>query len=681
MATLQEDITAIGTAARSGRLDEAAVRAATAIVAHPADPVLNALAGAVEFHRGQFAQAARYLATAHRLSPQDITVRANLAESLYRTGDHAGALALCTPETARADRSLRLARLGGALAQEAGRMAEAVEFYRLVVAQTPDDWVTLNNLGNALADAGDPAGAVDALQRALRLAPDSPPIHVNLGNALIADGKVNDAEIVLRDAANRFADDPTPLVSLHGLYLAAGYEAAAYDAMSDAALRAPADPVIQCDFGYEAQRAARWDLAEAAYRRALEGDPALASAYVGLASVFERVNRESELDALKAEALAAGIGEASIAFIDALRFKRANAYDQAFAALDRAGDVVAPARAAHLRGTMLDRLGRHDEAFAAFTDMNRLWAEDPSDPRKRAALYRDGIVHGTSLLGQGWTEGWTAPAPPGNEPVPVFLLGFPRSGTTLLDTMLMADPRVVVLEEEPFIGLAELEAGGIDALATMDEAQQRAARQLYYDRVRKLATVNPDTVIIDKHPMHLNKVPVIRRLFPQARFLLALRHPADALLSCFITNFRLNNAMSNFLDLQDAATTYDLTFTYWQKAREVFDLPVATVVYERLVEDTARELRPVFDWLGLDWPGEELDHTRAARARGTVTTASYSQVTEPVYTRAAGRWHRYAHHLEPVFDRLRPWVDRFGYSLEDGRIPAWPGLEEVAAAP
>lgn len=681
MATLQEDIAAIATAARSGRLDEAAVRAATAAAVHPADPVLMALAGAVEFHRGQFEQAARYLGTAHRLNPHDITVRANLAEALYRTGNNAGALALCTVETARADRSLRLARLGGALAQEAGRMAEAIDFYRLIVNQTADDWVAWNNLGNALGDIGDTAGAVDALRRALRLAPDSPPIHVNLGNALIADGKVNEAEIVLRDAANRFTDDPTPLVSLHGLYLAAGYETAAYDAMSDAAHRAPDNPTVQCDFGYEAQRAARWDLAETAYRRALEGAPTLASAYVGLASVFERVNREDELDGLKAAALDAGIDEASIAFIDALRFKRANAYDDALAALERAGDVVAPARAAHLLGTMLDRLGRHDDAFAAFAEMNRLWAEDPSDPIKRAALYRDGIMHGTALLESEWVSSWTAAAPPvGKEPVPVFLLGFPRSGTTLLDTMLMADPRVVVLEEEPFIGLAELEAGGVDALGQMTEAQQREAQRLYYERVRKLAEVTPDTVIIDKHPMHLNKIPMIRRLFPEARFLLALRHPADALLSCYITNFRLNNAMSNFLDLDDAATTYDLSFSYWEKARAVFDLPVATVVYERLVEDTARELRPVFEWLGLAWPDEELDHTRAARARGTVTTASYSQVTEPIYTRAAGRWHRYAHHLEPVFDKLRPWAERFGYSLVDGRIPAWPG-EEAATAP
>jgi Sulfotransferase family len=167
-------------------------------------------------------------------------------------------------------------------------------------------------------------------------------------------------------------------------------------------------------------------------------------------------------------------------------------------------------------------------------------------------------------------------------------------------------------------------------------------------------------------------VPVIQRFFPDARYILALRHPCDVLLSCFLTNFQINNAMANFLDLGDAATLYDQTFAYWEKARATFNLPVREVVYERLVEDTTRELRPLFDWLELDWPGDDQDHREAARARGVVYTASYAQVTEPIYTRARGRWHNYRAHLEPVLETMRPWTEKFGYSLEDGRIPGWP---------
>jgi hypothetical protein len=129
--------------------------------------------------------------------------------------------------------------------------------------------------------------------------------------------------------------------------------------------------------------------------------------------------------------------------------------------------------------------------------------------------------------------------------------------------------------------------------------------------------------------------------------------------------------MSNFLDLEAAARFYDLSFSFWQQARAVLDMPVHTVVYERLVADQARELAPLFDWLGLPWHGNDFDHREAARARGVVRTASYAQVTEAVYTRAAGRWRRYERHLVPVLDILRPWVERFGYSLDDDRMPGF----------
>ena len=170
-------------------------------------------------------------------------------------------------------------------------------------------------------------------------------------------------------------------------------------------------------------------------------------------------------------------------------------------------------------------------------------------------------------------------------------------------------------------------------------------------------------MLIDKSPLFLTKAVLIQRLFPNARFILALRHPCDVLLSCFMSNFRLNNAMSNFLRLEDAAEFYDLTFQHWERARALFPLNVHTIVYERLVEDVEAEVRPLFDFLGLDWRDEALDHRATAKARGLITTASYSQVVEPIYKRAAGRWEGYRHHLEPILPVLRPWVEKFGYSL------------------
>ena len=655
----------IAAMARAGRLDAAALMVEQERVDGKMDPILAALGGAIEFHRGQFARALPYLIDAQKCHPADMTVRANLAEAHFRCGDSAAALALCDEPNVARDASLRLARLGGHLAQEAEDFERAISFYRRVAKEQNDDWSIWNNLGNALSASGEPEAAAEALRRAFKLAPDSAPIMLNLGNTLFQAGHFDEAEQLLESASAKFSDDPHPNMSLFVLYRDVGREDEAYEAVREAARRAPASAPIQSDFGQEAARRNDYVIAEPAFEAALEIDPALGPAFVGLASVYERMNREAELDPLYDRALAVDLDSESIAYIEALRHKRSGDIEAAFEALGRSGDVVVAGRKHHLRGTMLDRMGSHEEAFAEFTAMNEHWIEDPSQPVERAQMYRQRVTQAMETLTPEWIESWS-PDPdaafnPSPEPKPIFLLGFPRSGTTLLDTMLMADPNVRVLEEEAFIGELEVSLGGLGALPSLSPTQITEARARYFAKVE--ARVGPlnGVRIVDKHPMHLNSVSVIRRLFPDAKFVLALRHPCDVVLSCFLTNFRINNAMANFLRLEDAAALYDLSFKHWEKARGLFDLPVGTIVYERLVEDKDRELRPLFNWLGLQWPGGQFDHRDAARARGTVATASYAQVTEPIYTRASGRWTKYRAQLDPVLPVLKRWITHFRY--------------------
>nr|WP_253950839.1 tetratricopeptide repeat-containing sulfotransferase family protein [Novosphingobium sp. SG751A] len=642
-------------------MDEAAIAVRRAAARGAGGPVFAALAGAVEFHRGQFADAIPHLRLAHSAQPADMTVRANLVEALYRTGAGDQALALCEEDAARADRSLRLARIGGHLAQEAGDFTRAAALYRIALAGDPRDWSGWNNLGNALSALEDWDGAIAALRRAVELAPDSAPVRLNLGKTLIEAGRGEEGEALLRALVREFPQEAATHYAMFDVLRGAGDADGAHQAISAAARLAPDDAQIQADWGQHCAMMGLFDEVEAPLRKALAIDPSIAPAWVGLASVLERLNREDEIEPLRATA-AAHLDAASLSFIDALRHKRAHRYDDALAALEAAGeDTVTTAQRHHLRGVLLDRLGRYDEAFAAFAAMNAEFATDPTDPRGRGACYRAEIDAGAALLTPAWRAGWGAFTPASTRPAPIFLLGFPRSGTTLLDTMLMAEPRVRVLEEAPIIAEIEAQLGGIAALPGVSAGQIEEARALYFARAAELADMAPDSIVLDKHPMHLRHAPTIARLFPESRFILALRHPCDVVLSCWLTNFRLNNAMASFLDLEDAAALYEAAFGQWEKARALLSLPVGEVVYERLVEDKDRELRPLFDWLGLNWPEGGVDHREAARARGTVITASYAQVTEPIYTRASGRWRRYEAHLAPVAARLAGWIERFGY--------------------
>jgi hypothetical protein len=231
--------------------------------------------------------------------------------------------------------------------------------------------------------------------------------------------------------------------------------------------------------------------------------------------------------------------------------------------------------------------------------------------------------------------------------------------------MLMGHPQVQVIEERSAIVHVEQALGGVDALPALTADQVRAARDDYWAEVATYVELRPDSLLVDKSPLYLNKTAIMHRLFPGAKTILALRHPMDVVLSCFVTNFRPNPAMANFLDLRRTAELYDRSMAAFEEARDLLGLDVFTISYERMIADRDAELRPLFEWLGLDWREEAVDHQATAARRGVITTASYAQVNEPLYTRSAGRWTRYATQLEPVRDLLAPWVEKFGYSLDD----------------
>jgi hypothetical protein len=157
-------------------------------------------------------------------------------------------------------------------------------------------------------------------------------------------------------------------------------------------------------------------------------------------------------------------------------------------------------------------------------------------------------------------------------------------------------------------------------------------------------------------------MPIIRRLFPDARIILALRHPCDVVFSCFATNFKLNDGMSSFLRLDSAAELYDLSFANFEKAQSLFKLPVHRTIYENVVSNRETELESLLDFLGLNWSDKVLDHEATALSRGRIKTASYAQVVQPIYSQSAGRWTNYRKQLEPILPVLAPWIGKLGYA-------------------
>jgi hypothetical protein len=225
----------------------------------------------------------------------------------------------------------------------------------------------------------------------------------------------------------------------------------------------------------------------------------------------------------------------------------------------------------------------------------------------------------------------------------------------------MGHEEVAVLDEEPILQRVGDILGGFEQLPGLDVAEIARLRTLYFEELDRLLPDAGGKVAVDKLPLNLLRAPLIHRLFPDARIVFAQRHPCDVVLSCFMQSFVINDAMANFLDLGDAARLYDVVLTFWETCRDVLPLAVHTVRYEALVEDLEGDARALLDFLGLPWDAAVLDHSRTARGRGLISTPSYSQVIQPLYREASGRWTRYRAEMAPVLPVLAPWALRLGY--------------------
>jgi tetratricopeptide (TPR) repeat protein len=650
-------------AASAGKVGDA-VSIGERALAGGGDPVaLNAMLGTFHLRSGNIEAGIGHLRVANAARPADAVIATNLANALVQNGDFAAALEVLSEEIARGDPSMQLERLRGFMAQSAEDFTSAIAAYERVVAAAPDDWESWNNLGNARRQAGQFEAGVSALERAVQLNPSSPPVRFNYATALGSAGRPEQAEKQLRAMAGEFPNDSKPLSELHALLKEQGREDDALKAIEEAVDRDPHDVTLWLALASHRLSMLQNELAEKAYLRAISIQPDNSAANIGLALCFELTNRTEDLAKLVGEAEKRGAPANALNFIRAFDHRRAKRYAEGVAALAQVPDDIETPRRFHLMGQLQEGLGNYDEAFAAYSRMNALHRADPTWPEERAANYRNIIRTQRNSLTTEWLGSWREETEKEGRPTPVFLVGFPRSGTTLLDTMLMGHPNIEVLEEEPTLKNASNVILDFGSLPTTSDEKLREARDAYFKTAASLTPLKPGNLLVDKNPLSMNLLPYIRRLFPEAKIILALRHPCDSVFSCHVTNFKLNDGMSSFLRLETAAELYDLSFSYFECARELLGLPVHALRYEDVVGNQEKELRSLLEFVGLEWSDAVLDHQATARNRGRIKTASYAQVGQPIYSQSAGRWTNFRKHLEPVLPVLEPWVRKFGYSL------------------
>ena len=224
------------------------------------------------------------------------------------------------------------------------------------------------------------------------------------------------------------------------------------------------------------------------------------------------------------------------------------------------------------------------------------------------------------------------------------------------------------MDEQPFLlkSVSEITDCGIRYPAELGKLRSQTLsdiRDCYWERARQRGRLLPGRRLVDKNPLNLVLLPLIRRLFPNSPIVVAIRHPCDTVLSCFLQHFRSPGLALVCRDLTSLAQAYSRAFNFWYSQWPLLRPHSYELRYEQLAIDFSAEIRALTDFLQVTWHEAMLAPGIHARTKGFINTPSYAQVIEPINSRSVNRWRPYEGRFAEAMPILKPWIDRWGYSL------------------
>ena len=619
--------------------------------------------------------------------PTPTTDLAKAMAGAWNAGEAERVIALAGRATQADEENEGVLVLLGLAQQATGRHRQAAATFHRLAQMRPGVSAYWNNLAVACRQAGDLPASEQALLTALSLAPDDAEVHYNLGLLYMQQQRWILARQTLLDAAQL---DPhfieARLQAAYACYVCG--DNTQQEAMLRGAVDWPAQPAEQA-LVLSAMLSVQGNLDAALHTLAharVPDEPAAGAMRLRIAAqrvlLYERNNRidaaQDELRRLPLGTLDALPPDAQQARADGWRAHaalamRRGAYAEADALYQRvlacAIDDESQASAAFGLASARDRQGQYPEAWQALQKAHAIQLDIARNvvPELLAADSQPLQVTSGSV-GQTARADWKPLSSPGSRQSPVFVVGFPRSGTTLLEQMLDAHPDFRSMDERAYIHdlIEGMELVGQHYPADLANLTQKDADQLRSVYRRMVGEVLPDLGerrLVDKNPLNMLCLPMIMRLFPHARIILCLRHPCDVLLSCSMQPFRSPAFMVLCSSLQRLAQGYVRAFEQWYRDVEAFAPQVLEWRYESVVSQFDDQVARLGAFLETADTSPMTRFAEHARHKRFISTPSYAQVTEGVHRKAVDRWQNYREQFEPVLPVLQPWIDRLGYTV------------------
>ena len=517
-----------------------------------------------------------------------------------------------------------------------GRFIDAEKLSVSITQVFPKHQFAWKVLGAVVGATGRNSEAVNANQTAVALSPQDAEAHSNLGNTLKEIGRLDKAEASFTQA-----------IALKPDYAEAHY-----------------------NLGNTLKETGRLDKAEASFTQAIALRPDYAKAHLNLCELLENMNRADELlSFIRSESRKTLLKQSDFLYYEALiEFQKEN-YETAAELVEKINinkllEKRKPS-AMKLQGDIYHHKKNYSAAFECYKSKNK-YVKDSleykrQEPEKYFIQQREKVAQIEQLQEKSAYKSVIKPS----WIQPTFLIGFPRSGTTLLDTILRTHSNIDVLEELPMLQKMNASFGDIPTISTieaMDNAAAEIASGFYFEELKKHVEVGKKQTLVDKLPLNILQLPLINQVFPNAKYIIALRHPLDCVLSCWMQNFKQNPAMANMIELERIVDFYDVAMSILKLSEERYSLDTHRIRYEDLVVDFEENVSNLLTFLDLKWEEELRSYQKTALARGGINTPSSSQVIKPLYQTASYRWKHYEEYLEKYKTRLAPWIQEYAYS-------------------
>lgn len=593
-----------------------------------------------------------------------------------RAGEVAQAEQQCRMALADAPSDENLLVLLATCLQHQQRLPEAMAILAELTRLHPLNSVHWLNYGVVLASAGDIGEAEKAYLKAIQLDPSNPMPRVRQGLLLLERRDYLTARHVLLDAVTLDKSSVWARIQAARACCACEDLGGANDMLHPWRSWLPLNnDALQLDLAQVL--VLKGDVPEATelLEDFVTRQPNHLEAKVLLATAYERSNRLADAQALAESVVkTAGVTDVQRNEVDhllATLMMRRKDYKGARDILERCGPQGDDDYAHFFAlGDACAKMGDPEAAMQAFKVAHRLEAiERHFDSPAFFTADAPALNVAAPRVSAEQYHRWPQLTAPDTKESPIFVVGFPRSGTTLLEQMLDAHPGLQSMDENPFFNtlsdvLRRHDPRILEDLSVLRQYDCDELRKLYHTMVKERIQRRPGTRLVDKNPLNMQWLGMIHRLFPAAKYILAVRHPCDVILSCYMQSFRASSLAAACGTLERLAHAYVETMQNWLAEVEYFQPSVMVSRYEDLVANFPQQVSRIASFLELEDASAMLSFDQHARSKAFIGTPSYSQVIEPVNRKGLGRWHNYRRHFEPVLPILEPMLQHWGYATE-----------------